>query len=329
MISRKFNHGKRARQALSNLITKYMVVRETRFAKIRSLRFRWIHPRRTMSALTLAKNAIQNADALLITAGAGMGVDSGLPDFRGDAGFWKAYPSLGDKGIRFSQIANPKWFDTKPKTAWGFYGHRLNLYRETQPHRGFQLLLDAARQMNCGYFVVTSNVDGHFQKAGFAAERVVEIHGSINHLQCSVPCVETLWPATDLQMEVDLENFQANSPMPCCPKCGSTQRPNILMFGDSRWVEARSSDQERQFDHWLNSIQDKRLVIVECGAGTAIPSIRHISSQCAKKPGHTLIRINPRDHDVQAGEISIPTGALEGIEQLFSGPTAQVTSAEV
>ena len=39
-----------------------------------------------------AKEIIKNADAIVITAGAGMGVDSGLPDFRGDQGFWKAYP---------------------------------------------------------------------------------------------------------------------------------------------------------------------------------------------------------------------------------------------
>ena len=61
---------------------------------------------------------------LLFTAGAGMGVDSGLPDFRGDKGFWKAYPALF--GHSFSDMANPSWFDSDPRLAWGFYGHRLN-----------------------------------------------------------------------------------------------------------------------------------------------------------------------------------------------------------
>jgi hypothetical protein len=45
-----------------------------------------------MQTISQAARAIQKADAVLITAGAGMGVDSGLPDFRGDEGFWKAYP---------------------------------------------------------------------------------------------------------------------------------------------------------------------------------------------------------------------------------------------
>jgi len=75
-----------------------------------------------MEDVKLIKQTIQEADAILITAGAGIGVDSGLPDFRGDEGFWKAYPPLKKLGLNFSQMANPKWFDTNPFLAWGFYG---------------------------------------------------------------------------------------------------------------------------------------------------------------------------------------------------------------
>ena len=48
---------------------------------------------------------IREADALLIGAGAGMGVDSGLPDFRGNEGLWRAYPKLGKHRISFVEIA--------------------------------------------------------------------------------------------------------------------------------------------------------------------------------------------------------------------------------
>ena len=47
------------------------------------------------SVIEQAASLIKDADGLLITAGAGMGVDSGLPDFRGREGFWRAYPALG------------------------------------------------------------------------------------------------------------------------------------------------------------------------------------------------------------------------------------------
>ncbi len=133
---------------------------------------------------------IHEADGLIVAAGAGMGVDSGLPDFRGSAGFWRAYPALGRAGLQFEEIANPAAFARDPPLAWGFYGHRLALYRRTVPHRGFALLREIAAGLPGGAFVFTSNVDGQFQKAGFAEARIMEVHGSIHHLQCQrgSPC---------------------------------------------------------------------------------------------------------------------------------------------
>jgi hypothetical protein len=72
-----------------------------------------------------AARLIDQADALVIAAGAGIGVDSGLPDFRGAEGFWRAYPALGRAGLRFEEIASPAAFRADPELAWGFYGHRL------------------------------------------------------------------------------------------------------------------------------------------------------------------------------------------------------------
>jgi NAD-dependent SIR2 family protein deacetylase len=90
--------------------------------------------------LAHASSIIQSCDAFLVGAGAGMGVDSGLPDFRGTDGFWKAYPSLQKVGIKFEDMANPRWFIEDPHLAWGFYGHRFNLYKKTQPHAGFAVI---------------------------------------------------------------------------------------------------------------------------------------------------------------------------------------------
>lgn len=117
-----------------------------------------------MDSLRQATTAIREADALLITAGAGMGVDSGLPDFRGNEGFWKAYPVAARLGLSFMDLANPHWFAKDPALAWAFYGHRLNLYRRTIPHAGFATLLRWAERKPAGYFVFTSNVDGHFKE---------------------------------------------------------------------------------------------------------------------------------------------------------------------
>jgi len=93
------------------------------------------------TSITQAAAVTRDAGALLICTGAGMGVDSGLPDFRGNEGFWKAYPPFARLGLSFIDMANPGWFHQDPELAWGFYGHRLNLSRQTIPHKGFERLL--------------------------------------------------------------------------------------------------------------------------------------------------------------------------------------------
>lgn len=264
-----------------------------------------------------AAAAIDGADALLIAAGAGMGVDSGLPDFRGDQGFWKAYPPYAQLGLRFAELANPRWFATDPRLAWGFYGHRRNLYRGTTPHGGFAILKRWVDERPRGGFVLTSNIDGQFLKAGFDADRQVEVHGAIDWMQCYLACGVGIFPAGPEAVEVDETTFRAVGPLPACPACGALARPNVLMFGDSGWEDSRSDGQERRMARWLNGLQGANLVIVELGAGLAVATIRRATEEVARRCGGLLIRINPRDVDVPRGHIGLPLGAkaaLEGID---------------
>ena len=251
---------------------------------------------------------ISSATGLLVTAGAGMGVDSGLPDFRGSAGFWKHYPALGKQGMEFTDIANPAAFRANPELAWGFYGHRLNLYREVVPHKGFEVLREIGGNMPDGMFVFTSNVDGQFQKAGFDPCKICEIHGSIHFLQCMENCNGDIWPADDFQPRVDNENCLLLSPLSRCKKCGGIARPNILMFDDWEWDDRRVAHQQREMGDWLERVA--RLVVVELGAGTAIPSVRMMGA----RTGAPMIRINPREPAVSQPEsIGLAMTALEGM----------------
>lgn len=239
--------------------------------------------------LARAAQLLDEAGALLVCAGAGMGVDSGLPDFRGTRGFWKAYPALAEAGIAFHEIANPASFRSDPLLAWGFYGHRLALYRATVPHPGFAFLRGLAGGLAGGAFVFTSNVDGQFQRAGFTQEQVVECHGSIHHLQCTRPCSEATWPAEGFEPEVDVRACRLLSAAPRCPHCGALARPNILMFNDSAWIAGRAEAQFERLRAWRDRVEG--LVVIELGAGLAIPSVRRMS----EAQGVPLIRINPRD----------------------------------
>ena len=260
-----------------------------------------------------AAKLISEADAILITAGAGMGVDSGLPDFRGDDGFWKAYPALARSKIKFYEIASPSNFARNPKLAWGFYGHRLNLYRNTNPHAGFRILLELASTKAHGYFVFTSNVDGQFQKAGFEHNRICECHGSIHYLQCINYCNHKIWDAGDFFPEVDEENCQLVNEPPKCSCCGNIARPNILMFNDSKWESSRYKMQRQALNDWL--AHAKKVVIVEMGAGGDIPTVRHYGEDLTVP----IIRINPRDTELgMAQGVSLPMGALAALKAIHS-----------
>ena len=260
------------------------------------------------SAIKQAADWISNADALLIGAGAGMGVDSGLPDFRGVEGFWRAYPQFRQSGLSFVELAQPHWFTTDPEQAWGFYGHRYQLYRQTEPHQGFSILHRWLADKPLGGFIFTSNVDGHFSRAGFSGEQILECHGSIHHLQCVAQCGMDIWPA-DVELEIDNRNMRAQGALPSCPNCGALARPNILMFGDGDWQPYRTDQQFQRYQRWLQRTVSARRAVIELGAGTAVPTVRW---ECERATGQ-LIRINPSDYQAPAGAIAIDAGALEAL----------------
>ncbi len=269
----------------------------------------------TSEPLSRARALVEAADALVFCAGAGMGVDSGLPDFRGNDGFWRAYPPYAKLGLSFVNLANPTWFVRDPALAWGFYGHRQALYRATTPHEGFSRLLAASRRRPA--FVFTSNVDGQFQRAGFSHDHVVECHGSIHHLQCLAGCGAGIFDASHPDVDVDPDTFRARDPLPRCERCGGLARPNVLMFGDGGWDAARTDAQEQRLRRFLSN-GASRLVVVECGAGTAVPSVRGFSERLALV-GASIIRVNVREPEVPRGDhVALALGARAALCQLFS-----------
>lgn len=250
-----------------------------------------------------AAAAIRGADALLIAAGAGIGADSGLATFRGKGGFWSEK--------QFMDLANPRAFVANPRAALGFYGYRLNTYRQTVPHAGFGILKSWADQMPHGHFIYTSNVDGHFEKAGFDPAKVVACHGTIHQWQCTVCTSPKLYPAPE-RVEVD-KAFNWVGPLPLCA-CGAVLRPNILMFGDAMWNASPALAQDKLCNDWIQALPRKsKLVVVEIGAGTAIPSVRMFTA-IWKAAGATMIRINVAE--AYGADIQIAAPALEALTQI-------------
>lgn len=96
------------------------------------------------------------------------------------------------------------------------------LYSSTHPHAGFNILKKWCHQKD-DYFVYTSNVDGHFQKAGFHEDNIVECHGALSHMQ-NLQGTGHLWPCPDdFTINVNPNTFRASQPLPRGP-------PGIITF---------------------------------------------------------------------------------------------------
>ncbi|CAI2377310.1 unnamed protein product [Moneuplotes crassus] len=238
--------------------------------------------------------SVARSKAILVTAGAGISIDSGLPDFRIKEGLWEAYPYFKNTNMTFMDAANPRFFKTKLKEFWFFYGHRYNLYQDHLPHSGYSALLEICEKyLGNKYHVYTSNVDGHFQKAGFSQRKITECNGSINHFQCDSCRIIYLVPHR-ARFELNIKNFTCKKP-PKCTYCSEPVRPNVLMFNDSDWIACRTTKQEENYKKFISENSKDGITIIEIGAGTVIPTIRARSEAIFSDTSgpRTLIRINP------------------------------------
>ena len=272
-----------------------------------------------------AARLIEQADALLICAGAGMGFDSTLPDFRDSNEFWEAYPVLKKENLTFSDLADPEVFDKNSPRAWGFYDYQYKLFSQRTPHDGYQILKRWSSLKNNPSFIYTSNVDGHFQKAGFNEEQIFECNGSINFLQCSrqfgPPC-RKIWPAEESSnlkfLNIDTEKLVAQPQLPLCPCCHAVARPNTLMFNDYWCLSERVDAQEVRFQQWKDSLDTsasrlkQKILVIEIGAGTEIPTVRHL----AESMNTDIIRINPKESQGAGNVLSISDGGLEALQKI-------------
>ena len=165
--------------------------------------------------------------------------------------------------------------------------------------------------------VFTTNVDGHFQKAGFEPEQIIECHGSIHHLQCVHGCDGSIWAADAFEPEVDDARCLLVNAPPRCSRCGALARPNILMFDDADWLPGRSDAQQRNLALWLNDPEG--LVILEVGAGTTVATARYFSSQVATQLKSPLLRINPQEAELPAdvSGVALPLGAELVLQELL------------
>lgn len=266
--------------------------------------------------MTTMQQIIDEADVVVITAGAGMSADSGTATFRGIGGVADMYPALKKKKATYVSLTTQLIFNENPKLAWAFHGHCFNVYKNTKPHEGYTKLLDLVQKKK-DYFVVTSNVDRAFHKAGYNPNKIYEIHGRLEKFQCT-EC-GNVWEADEhTKFDVDTDTFKLNSTVPRC-ECGGTARPNVLLFNDYGFDKKETNEQSVRFNEFMGYYDkgNHKIAVLEFGAGEAVPTIRLMGEYIhGRVEGATLIRVNPIDTHSPYGVISVKSGALDAINEL-------------
>ena len=264
-----------------------------------------------MNNLTTVIDLINSSDAVAVFAGAGMSVDSGLNPFRGNDGLWTKTISIDGKSYNHLDLMSHEAFIETPKEAWEFIVNLRDSYKKVTPHEGYYKLLNALKEKE--HFIVTSNIDEHFLKAGFDENRIFECHGSINYMQCLDILEREVW----ITPTISAENLQL-AELPICPNCGSICRPNISLFGDWFWIPIRSTHQQIRFISWSKEMKasKKRIIAIEIGAGKTIHTIRKAAASFASSD-FPLIRINPFDSETEKdNHISIQMSAKDFLKLL-------------
>jgi NAD-dependent deacetylase len=243
----------------------------------------------TPEGLARAAEILARAGRVVVSSGAGMSRESGIPTFR-DAmeGLWANFDP--------QELATEQGFRRDPRRVWSWYAWRRQRIAEARPNAGHF----AVAQMETvipSLAVVTQNVDGLHTDAGSA--EVVEVHGSIRRVKC-------LDHGHLFSGELPpYEDGEEQDP-PACPVCGSPLRPDVVWFGEMLPEAAV----ERAWS--LAGVCDAMLLIGT--SGTVWPAAE--LPLVARRAGARIIEVNP-----------MPSELTHAVDVFLQGPAGQVLPA--
>lgn len=262
--------------------------------------------------LQMIHKQLTEADAMLILTGAGMGVDSGLSDYRGKSGQWGKVAD--ETKLNAIDVVNPQYMEKNPGYVWELFARRMKEYQQAIPHQGFHILKQWIEKFTLDYFIITSNIDAQFQKAGFNEQKIRELHGSIFYLQCSKPCTNEIW-TNNLNSETLIDEIKSGL-FPKCPNCGAMARPNVYMFRDGTYIAKRSKNQDTRFEEFMSHHKNEKFIVFEIGSGPHVQSIRKKTRNIRINHNAFVVRINPKNAKIKPPHIAIDTGALEALSNI-------------
>jgi NAD-dependent deacetylase len=231
---------------------------------------------------------------VLVITGAGVSHESGIPVFRGPAGYWQGYDPR--------RLATRISFNENPDRVWQFYTERRLALRNATPN-GAHSAICRLGEMSRDFLLITQNVDDLHERAGSPADRLVHIHGEIRFDTC-----------TDAHCQ---GGPVANPGRPAepCPTCGERMRPGVVWFD-----EDLDPEQERRINEFLERGACDLVLIV--GTSATFDYIVNWGLRAAGDRG-LLIEVNPEPtHFSPTADLVIREPASEALPKLLETASA-------
>lgn len=218
------------------------------------------------------KKALADADAVVIGAGAGLSTSAGFV-YSGER--FETYFSDFEKKYGFHDMYSGGFYpyDTLEE-YWAYWSRYIWLNRYTAaPKSVYADLLTLVKEKD--YFVLTTNVDHQFQRAGFEKERLFYTQGDYGLFQCSAPCCQKTYDNEDVvrQMVEQQKDMRVPSELvPHCPICGKPMTMNLrcddTFVEDEGWHRAAE-----RYENFLRTHAGRRILFLELGVGYNTPVI--------------------------------------------------------
>lgn len=237
--------------------------------------------------------ALDEADALVIGAGAGLSTSAG---FTYDGERFRKYFADFEAKYGFHDMYSGGFYPyATPEEHWAYWSRYILINRYTDaPKPVYESLLRLVRDKD--YFVITTNVDHCFQKAGFDKKRLFYTQGDYGLFQCGEPCCRETWDneAVIRQMVAEQKDMKIPSALvPRCPHCGKPLTMNLRaddsFVEDEGWHEAAG-----RYANFLRTREGQKILFLELGVGYNTPVIIKYPfwQMTAKNPRATYACIN-------------------------------------
>lgn len=218
------------------------------------------------------QTAFHNADTVVIGAGSGLSTAAGFT-YSGER-FQKYFSDFAEKyGFRDMYSGGFYPFSSLEE-YWAYWSRYIYVNRYCDPPKPiYQQLLQLVEQKD--YFVITTNVDHCFQKAGFNKQRLFYTQGDYGLLQCSEPCRQEIFDNETRIREMVQRQQNMKVPtelLPICPYCGKPLTMNLR--ADNKFVEDNGWKQAAErYATFLRQHEDGNVLYLELGVGYNTPGI--------------------------------------------------------